>query len=271
MDEYLNIDIKITKKKTKMYASLDDFNIYGVYMIRNDINKKIYIGSAINIRKRLKRHLTHLNNNIHHSIHLQRSWNKNGYSNFSFFLLKEIDSCNKTTKQLKNELLEIEQYFMDLFQSYDSLKGFNICKIAGNILGRKDSLETRMKKSIALSGKNAYWYGKSMPLTARQKLSKINTGKKLSSTVKNKISTILKELHAGEKNPMFGKKGADAPRSKPILQYDRNNTFIKKWVSIRDASINFSGNPESIRCSISNCCNGRNKTAIGFIWKFENQ
>ncbi len=52
-----------------------------VYTIKNVINNKIYIGSAVNIKKRWHEHrnlLNNNNNNKHHSPILQNAWNKYG-------------------------------------------------------------------------------------------------------------------------------------------------------------------------------------------------
>jgi excinuclease UvrABC nuclease subunit len=35
-------------------------DVSGVYCIRNRVNDKVYVGSAINIKKRLRKHLTGL-------------------------------------------------------------------------------------------------------------------------------------------------------------------------------------------------------------------
>lgn len=47
--------------------------ISGIYVIRNLINNKIYIGSAINLNNRWFSHRNKLNNNNHVNRHLQSS------------------------------------------------------------------------------------------------------------------------------------------------------------------------------------------------------
>lgn len=53
---------------------------------------------------------------------------------------------------------------------------------------------------------------------------------------------------------------------KKTNQYDLDGTFIKEWESIKDASEKLNVQPTSI----SECCNGKRKTAGGFIWEFKN-
>lgn len=60
-----------------------------IYIIKNIVNNKLYIGCAIDFISRKWRHSTDLRNNKHHNIHLQRAWNEYGESNFSFEILEE--------------------------------------------------------------------------------------------------------------------------------------------------------------------------------------
>lgn len=54
-------------------------------------------------------------------------------------------------------------------------------------------------------------------------------------------------------------------RAKARLQYDLEGKLIKRWNTAKEASIalNIASN------SIGLCCTGKNKTAGGFIWKYE--
>ena len=55
-------------------------------------------------------------------------------------------------------------------------------------------------------------------------------------------------------------------KSKPILQYDLQNNFIKEWSSATEAG-KFLNKKNS---AISECCNNKRKSAYNFIWKFKN-
>lgn len=52
--------------------------------------------------------------------------------------------------------------------------------------------------------------------------------------------------------------------SKPVLQFDLHNHFVKRWPSTAEV-----GRHGFNQGNISNCCNGRQKTAYGFVWKYE--
>jgi len=51
-------------------------NISGVYAIWCNGNQKIYIGSSVDILKRINQHKRELRTGKHHNPILQRSWNK---------------------------------------------------------------------------------------------------------------------------------------------------------------------------------------------------
>jgi group I intron endonuclease len=107
----------------------------GIYKIENIQNGKLYVGSAVNIKKRWKEHEKLLRNNKHHSPHLQNSWNEYKEENFLFEVIEEVFE--------KGILIEREQYWLDYYQSYDEERGYNICIKAGNTLGFKFSEESK--------------------------------------------------------------------------------------------------------------------------------
>ena len=107
----------------------------GIYQIRNLVNGKVYIGSAVNLKKRWRLHLQQLRSNIHHSIKLQRAYNKYGEDNFVIEIIEIIED--------KSLLLEAEQKYIDKYNVVQ--EGYNICPIAGSSLGVKRSEETRKK------------------------------------------------------------------------------------------------------------------------------
>ena len=137
----------------------------GIYKIRNLVNGKVYIGSAVNFKRRWDYHKSRLNNNSHNNIHLQNAWNKNGQENFVFEVVEEVlPSEFDDKKTFKIKLVNIkEQYYLDtlLFaQDYINKKnniflelGYNLNPTASNSLGRPTSEYTKKKISESLIGK----------------------------------------------------------------------------------------------------------------------
>ena len=96
--------------------------ISGIYTITNIKNGKLYVGSSKNIYRRWKDHKNMLRRNEHHSQHLQAAWNKYGKDNFIF---EVIEKCKE------EDLLIREQYYIDLYCSFDSYFGYNESEFAG--------------------------------------------------------------------------------------------------------------------------------------------
>ena len=107
----------------------------GIYKISNNTNSKIYIGSSININRRWNSHKNALLKNKHKNILLQNHVNKYGIENIVFEI---IEICSK------DNLINREQFYIDLLKPI-----FNICKIAGNTLGYRYSIEQKDKLSLS--------------------------------------------------------------------------------------------------------------------------
>ena len=90
----------------------------GIYALRNKITKKYYVGSSKHIETRRDQHLYQLRRGCHHSIKLQRSYDRHGEQAFEFLILKSLDD--------KSSLLEIEEEFIELYQAWSN--GYNIRK-----------------------------------------------------------------------------------------------------------------------------------------------
>ena len=113
----------------------------GVYKIQSkEFSDRCYIGSAINIKDRWRRHLGDLKRNNHRSTKLQNHYNKYGELDLEFSV---IVSCDK------EDLIKIEQFYLDAYKSW-----FNICPTAGNSLGYKHTKESKIKMHNSHINKN---------------------------------------------------------------------------------------------------------------------
>ena len=154
----------------------------GIYQIKNKITNKSYVGSAIDIKDRWRCHIKSLIRNEHHSIYLQRSWNKYGKEIFNFQIIEE---CGKEF------LIEREQYWIDNLDTY--YNGYNVTPKAGSTLNFKfdEASKTKMSKIKAEKGK-----------LLNQNISQINQ-----ELVYNKIiDDQKKEKIIDKNNPFYGKK-----------------------------------------------------------------
>jgi len=66
----------------------------GIYKITCKNNNKFYIGSSININRRLKDHVRLLRKNKHRNKYLQDSWNKYKEQNFKFEIIEMVSNIS---------------------------------------------------------------------------------------------------------------------------------------------------------------------------------
>jgi group I intron endonuclease len=128
---------KLIKQENKAKA--------GIYRWVNLINGKQYIGSSLNLSKRLSDYFSALaSKNMETKLKRSKSaiysaLIKHGCYNFSLEILEYCSVEN---------LIQREQFYIDSFEP-----SYNICKTAGSTLGRICSEETRAKISATNLGK----------------------------------------------------------------------------------------------------------------------
>ena len=76
----------------------------GIYIIKNNINNKVYIGLSKNLNNRIKQHKNRLLNNSHKNTHLQSAFNKYGINNFKVEIIELTEVSS---------LIEREQFYLD--------------------------------------------------------------------------------------------------------------------------------------------------------------
>ena len=207
-----------------------------VYIIKNTINAKCYIGQTR--AKRVERRWASEKSRPHGL--LKRAFEKHGISNFKFEVLKEVpndelDETEKTEIMNRNTIAP---------NGYNLESGGNSRKIIHT--------ETRRKISLLRSGSKA-------SIETRQKMSNSRIGIKQDSYTKLKRS----KSQSGEKNHRFGKPGVG---SKRVGKFIDLHTMVSSYDSIKSASIV----NNTSTTGISLCCNGKKETSGGFIWKFIN-
>lgn len=203
-------------------------SISGIYKIQSKCKpERSYIGSAVDIQNRWRMHLRQLKNGKHENSRLQNHYNKYGKNDFVFSILIGCD---------RQDLINTEQFYIDAYNPF-----FNICKIAGNSLGVKRSVETRRKVSEATSGKNHPNYGKHLSEETRRKISEAHTGlrqalehtqkiaqskrgKKVPQHIRDKIS----RSHIGLNTWSWGNKNASGERSSASKERMREANLGKK-------------------------------------------
>jgi len=119
-----------------------DTIISGIYRIRNTVNGRCYIGSSMRIQRRWHAHRTSLRGNKHHSVALQRAWNKYGEPTFIFEIVEAVPD--------KHNLIDREQHWIN-HHSSASGHGYNSSPTAGSPLGVKHSEASKAKSRLTRS------------------------------------------------------------------------------------------------------------------------
>ena len=167
-----------------------------IYLITNNLTEKVYVGSTCDFDKRQRTHLSALRKNIHHSRHLQASWDRYGSSHFSFSVLETVLGDQAY-------LIQREQYWIDEYECYQSDFGYNCSPTAGGgPKGMKWSEESKRQKSLDQTGRRltAEWkaniakanLGRTISQDTRRKLSLANMGKTQSPKTREKLSRLAK-------------------------------------------------------------------------------
>jgi len=182
----------------------------GIYKITNTVNQKIYIGSAIDIKRRFRQHKERLLKGNHHSRKMQRSFQKYGIDSFVFEVLEYVFD--------KSDLLKREQFYMDTMNPFDD-NGFNNERIAGSKLGCKHTEETKKKMSMASKGKpKTKEHGKNISQGLKgkkkstehvRKLAEARKGHIKSDETRAKLSLALKGMPSKRKGRTFEKQSQE--------------------------------------------------------------
>jgi group I intron endonuclease len=209
--------------------------IAGIYEIRNVVNGKRYIGSAVNIRTRWMDHKKLLRRGNHHCKHLQNSWNKHGEKAFLFTILERVDK--------KENLIPLEQEYIDTL-----MPEYNTAKKAGSTLG-VPCLEST-KRAVGEASRKRI-----ITDEYRQKMSSVKKGVPFTDEHKRNISEGRRAyLAAGNKNG----------NERTVQQYTLDGIFVREFesVTLAEQATGLKGT------HISRCARGKRGATGGFIWKY---
>lgn len=218
--------------KVKRY----DKNKCGIYLIRNLINGKVYIGKSINIYKRIVAHICGLTakRKKEENPHFISAWHKYGKEAFEYIVLEEC---------LLNELSDKELYWMHFYNSIDSSKGYN--KRLDSKSGMIPHAETRLKLKEAL-------HKRYLDPNERKKI-----GDKSKAFWKN--NPDKKELM--KLNLKLTKQ-----KKYKFLQLNEDETLFKIYETVEEI---IKENPTYKWQNIYSVCNGYKKRIYGYKWKKE--
>ena len=198
----------------------------GIYKITNTINKKIYIGSSVNILNRVRQHKYKLKAGIHCNNYLQASFNKYGKDSFLFEIIEECDFV---------DLVERENFHITTTEAMNKEFGFNqvmVNEFRKNIF--TDSVKIKNSK-INLNFNGNFIKFKSVNVETNEELEfdnlveaanylvKNGFTKATSTSVRQDISNHLRKVPRKPENYIWKR----APNKKGRLTYKHNWIIIK--------------------------------------------
>ncbi len=231
-------------------------NISGIYKITNLSNGRFYIGSSCRVKYRMKAHYRELSRGRHNNRFLQRCFDKYGENNFLFEIIEE---CKK------EELLRLEQKYLDQFFTLEPNKIYNIIKIVwdnknncpinyGNASKmRYDNADSKKKKSDATK---RLWQNKSH----QEHMSKIQSGERnpfYGKSHSKEVVDKIRELRIARIPPV---KATNKVTGEIILS--KTNTELGKAIGVSKSTINERLNIKHKRFT---------ESLVNGVWKIEFQ
>ena len=203
-------------EESKSIILLENKNKSGIYKWENKISGEYYIGSAVDLSKRMSEYYreSYITHPSRGKSIICYALVKYGYNNFSLSIL---EYCNRT------EVISREQYYLDLLNP-----SYNILKYAYSSDGYKHTLEAIQKMSLARRlAAPGPGQGESLPRAKKGKFTKEDNsfyGKTHTEEVKELMSqAALKRIKPNNAKPVFLK--------------DLNNNIIGDFKSITELSI----------------------------------
>jgi group I intron endonuclease len=149
-----------------------DLKCSGIYLIRNTINDKVYVGQSKNVLTRISQH-----KNLCHSVHLRNAIKKYGWDKFEVSILEYVDNLSQLTER--------EQYWLNTLDACNPEVGYNICPVAKSSAGTKHSDETIAKMRITRQN---------VSMESRAKMSAAHMGHSVSIETRIKMSATKKNI-----------------------------------------------------------------------------
>lgn len=221
---------------------------------------KIYIGKTVRLSDRIS---YYRNNNKGGQKILDSSIKKYGWKNHIFEVIDKAPSDQLNELEIKH-IKEHNSFH------YDNENGMNLTKggegtfgriptkeqrekLSNSLKGKKHSEETKQLMSLLKKGKPSNSTGKSCSEIRKQKISKANKGRlPKDTTIQNRNTTRLNNL---------------IEQHEAILQIDPiSNSIIKEWQLLPKEIAKLFNTDDT---NIIKCLNNKNKTSIGFIWKYK--
>ena len=194
--------------------------ICGVYIIRNTLDGKRYVGQSRDCLHRFQQHRNGLRNGNHRNAYLQNAWKVHGEAAFTFAV-----AC----VCMESQLDELETRFMSEYGALDRARGYNmegvvfgakrrdattVAKLRAANLGKTLSAEHRAKLSVSRRLRAPYSEETKAKISASRKLYKLTPEQKARIGASNKGKRRTAEQRAALSAAHKGFRPTDETRDK---------------------------------------------------------
>ena len=101
----------------------------GVFLIRNNLSDKVFLGVGLDLQGVINRHTFQLKNGIHPNKQLQTDWNRLGSDNFAFEIVDELTPRADLELDYRAELVFVENLWLEKLQPFGD-RGYNEPKLS---------------------------------------------------------------------------------------------------------------------------------------------
>lgn len=114
----------------------------GVFLIRNNLNDKVFLASGVNLPGLMNRHKFQLVQGGHPNKQLQADWNALGSDNFAFEIVDELGPSAGPEVDERAEVEFLEDLWLDKLQPFGD-RGYNEPKLSRAEKLRRIATNTR--------------------------------------------------------------------------------------------------------------------------------
>ena len=101
----------------------------GVFLIRNNLNDKVFLAAGIDLRGLINRHKFQLKNGSHPNKQLQADWNGSGSNNFAFEIVDELSPRAGDEIDYRAEVAFLEQLWLEKLKPFGE-RGYNLPELS---------------------------------------------------------------------------------------------------------------------------------------------
>ena len=216
-----------------------------IYGIRCKVNNKIYIGKAKDYFSRFSLHLRHLKLRKHYCKLLQSDFDLYGKNNFQFLIIRELQIGEDIN------LIEIEE-----ISKVDSALLYNSNLIENKVISYNPTTGEVLKVYFNISDASRQT---NIPFMSIY----LCCTDYNSTKTTNNIGFIFEENKDKIPSRLIDKRGKHRKRATSVIQINKKTKDeIKTFETVTQATL------ETGIKNISKCCNGKIKSAGGFIWRY---